>query len=109
MQCILPPSTLFSAMSTACRQRLLRDYKALKAEPPFGVTVKPEDENILSWHAVIVGPEDTLWEGAVLKLHLEFTEEYPTKPPKVTFVSKVFHPNVYDNGEICLDILQNQW
>ena len=38
----------------------------------------------------------------------EFTEEYPNKPPTVKFVSKMFHPNVYADGGICLDILQNR-
>jgi len=42
-------------------------------------------------------------------LKLEFSEEYPNKPPKVSFVSAMFHPNVYNDGSICLDILQNQW
>jgi len=42
-------------------------------------------------------------------LVLEFTEEYPNKPPKVKFVTKVFHPNVYKDGSICLDILKNKW
>jgi ubiquitin-conjugating enzyme E2 A len=40
---------------------------------------------------------------------MEFTEEYPNKPPNVRFVSKMFHPNVYADGGICLDILQNRW
>uniref|UniRef100_A0A4W4FQB7 UBC core domain-containing protein n=1 Tax=Electrophorus electricus TaxID=8005 RepID=A0A4W4FQB7_ELEEL len=43
------------------------------------------------------------------KLTIEFTEEYPNKPPTVRFVSKMFHPNVYADGSICLDILQNRW
>jgi ubiquitin-conjugating enzyme E2 A len=47
--------------------------------------------------------------GGTFKLELQFSEEYPNKPPSVKFVSKLFHPNVYANGAICLDILQNQW
>ena len=39
----------------------------------------------------------------------EFTEEYPNKPPTVRFISRMFHPNVYADGGICLDILQNRW
>ena len=40
---------------------------------------------------------------------MDFTEEYPNKPPKVKFATRLFHPNVYADGNICLDILQNQW
>jgi len=54
-------------------------------------------------------PDDTDWEGGTFKLTMEFTEEYPNKPPKVTWVSTMFHPNIYANGSICLDILQNKW
>ncbi len=61
------------------------------------------------WQAVIFGPEDTPWEGGTFQLMLEFNEEYPNKPPKVRFVTKMFHPNIYNDGQICLDILQNQW
>ncbi|KAI4996370.1 hypothetical protein ZWY2020_051155 [Hordeum vulgare] len=43
------------------------------------------------------------------KLALQFTEDYPNKPPTVRFVSRMFHPNIYADGSICLDILQNQW
>ena len=40
---------------------------------------------------------------------LTFDESYPNKPPTVKFLSRMFHPNVYANGELCLDILQNRW
>ena len=55
------------------------------------------------------GPEDTPWEGGTFKLTLQFTEEYPNKAPTVKFATKMFHPNIYADGSICLDILQNQW
>lgn len=58
---------------------------------------------------MIFGPHDTPFEDGTFKLTIEFTEEYPNKPPTVRFVSKMFHPNVYADGGICLDILQNRW
>ena len=67
------------------------------------------DTNIMLWQAVIFGPDETPWEGGTFKLMLEFTEDYPNKAPHVRFVTKMFHPNIYVNGEICLDILQNKW
>uniref|UniRef100_A0A0E0D825 UBC core domain-containing protein n=1 Tax=Oryza meridionalis TaxID=40149 RepID=A0A0E0D825_9ORYZ len=47
--------------------------------------------------------------AGTFKLTLQFTEDYPNKPPVVRFVSRMFHPNIYADGSICLDILQNQW
>ena len=58
---------------------------------------------------MIFGPEDTIWEGGCFNLILEFPQDYPNKPPKVKFLTKLFHPNMYADGGICLDILKTTW
>ena len=74
-----------------------------------GITATPDEDSLFRWKAVIFGPDDTEWEGGVFRLILEFSEDYPNKPPKVKFLTKMFHPNIYNDGSICLDILQNMW
>ena len=95
-------------MSTPSRRRLVRDLKRLQQDAPHGVIATPMDNNIMLWNALIFGPDDTPFENGTFKLVLEFSEEYPNKPPKVKFLSKMYHPNVYADGSICLDILQNR-
>ncbi|CAD6196725.1 unnamed protein product [Caenorhabditis auriculariae] len=96
-------------MTTPSRRRLMRDFKKLQEDPPAGVSGAPTQDNILTWEAIIFGPQETPFEDGTFKLSLEFTEEYPNKPPTVKFISRMFHPNVYADGSICLDILQNRW
>merc|ERR1712142_476082 len=96
-------------MSTAARRRLMRDFKRLQEDPPAGVSGAPGENNIMLWNAVIFGPHETPFEDGTFKLTMEFSEEYPNKPPVVKFLSKMFHPNIYADGGICLDILQNRW
>ena len=94
-------------MSTTARRKLMRDIKRMRSEPPEGTMLddEPLNGNIFTWHAALFGPDDTLWDGLVAKLSFEFTEEYPSKPPKCKFTPPLFHPNVYPSGTICLSIL----
>lgn len=96
-------------MSSLTRRRLVNDLKRIELEDSHGIFASPLKENILYWEAVIFGPDDTNWEGGCFKLVLEFSEEYPTKPPSVKFLTNMYHPNIYSDGKICLDILTNQW
>ena len=97
-------------MSTPARRRLLTDFRKLQNDPPTsGISAAPHEDNIMIWQAVIFGPNDSPWEGGVFKLTMEFSEDYPNKAPTVLFLTRLFHPNIYNDGKICLDILQNQW
>lgn len=67
------------------------------------------DKNIFNWRAYLKGPKDTPYEGGLFELDIQFSTSYPFKPPKATFKTKIFHPNIAKNGEICVDILQAEW
>jgi ubiquitin-conjugating enzyme E2 D/E len=58
---------------------------------------------------MIMGPGESPYQGGVFFLDIVFPPDYPFKPPKCTFKTKVYHPNINANGGICLDILKNQW
>mmetsp|Transcript_6665 Transcript_6665/g.6227 ORF Transcript_6665/g.6227 Transcript_6665/m.6227 type:complete len:144 (-) Transcript_6665:71-502(-) len=96
-------------MASKARRRLITDYKKMMKLDNFSIHAEPDENNMLEWYAVILGPDDTDWEGGLFKLSLEFTEEYPNKPPSVKFNTPMYHPNIYNNGKICLDILQKEW
>lgn len=66
-----------------------------------------DDSDIHHWELMIMGPPDTVYEGGFFKAHLLFPKEYPLMPPKMTFVSEIWHPNVYANGEVCISILHD--
>ena len=79
-------------MSTAARRRLMRDFKRLQEDPPTGVSGAPGENNIMVWNAVIFGPHETPFEDGTFKLTMEFSEEYPNKPPLSNFYPKFSIP-----------------
>lgn len=96
--------------SSVARLRLMTDLKLSRQEPPEGCSASPlSEENLFVWGATIFGPPETPWEGGVYALRLTFTEAYPEKPPRVRFTCEMFHPNVYTDGTLCLDIIQDKW
>jgi ubiquitin-conjugating enzyme E2 D/E len=91
-------------------RRIQRELDDLRVNPLECCTAGPVSESDLyTWTATLVGPKDSPYEGGVFELGLLFPTDYPFKPPKVYFKTKVFHPNINAQGGICLDILKDQW
>lgn len=66
-----------------------------------------DDSNVYDWEILIMGPDGTLFEGGFFKARLVFPKDFPNKPPKMTFQSEMWHPNIYENGEVCISILHD--
>lgn len=91
-------------------RRITKELKDLQQDPPAGCSAGPQtDTDIYNWTATILGPDDTPYAGGVFNLAIQFPVDYPFKPPKVAFTTKVYHPNINTQGGICLDILKDQW
>ena len=90
--------------------RLLKEYRELcdptKSDPDIELALEDEAD-IFVWSAQLRGPADSPYEDGLFKLHIKCPPNYPLAPPKVSFVTPIFHPNVlFKTGEICLDILK---
>jgi ubiquitin-conjugating enzyme E2 D/E len=91
-------------------KRITKELKELMEEPLLVCTAGPVDNgNMLSWQATITGPEESPYEGGIFFVSINFPADYPFKPPKLRFITKIYHCNISGDGEICLDILKEQW
>jgi ubiquitin-conjugating enzyme E2 D/E len=82
----------------------------LQKDPPTSCSAGPRsDDDIFHWDATIIGPSESPYQGGLFFVAIHFPPDYPFKPPKVNFKTKVYHPNVNSQGSICLDILKEQW
>uniref|UniRef100_A0A1I8H1R5 E2 ubiquitin-conjugating enzyme n=1 Tax=Macrostomum lignano TaxID=282301 RepID=A0A1I8H1R5_9PLAT len=93
----------------SARNRIFRELRTMQSEPLPNVAAGPIDEDLLTWRGVIVGPAGTPYENGQFDLRIQFPSDYPFKPPKLQFLTQIYHPNINSRGLICLDILQKQW
>ena len=107
----------------------MQDFIRIQEDPVEGVSGAPIENNIMIWNGVIFGPRETPFEDGTFKLkvwqvihnwsqqqflicicnlQMEFCENYPLRPPRIKFLSRMFHPNINAHGEVFLDILKNK-
>ncbi|XP_028854187.1 ubiquitin-conjugating enzyme E2 C isoform X2 [Denticeps clupeoides] len=98
-----------SAPKGSVSKRLQQELMTLMMSGDKGISAFPESDNLFKWIGTIDGAKGTVYEGLRYKLSFEFPSGYPYKAPRVAFITPCFHPNVDENGFICLDILKEKW
>ncbi|KAH0462086.1 hypothetical protein IEQ34_009661 [Dendrobium chrysotoxum] len=90
-------------------KQLSKELKNLNDSPPEGITVVVNDDDFSSIFADIKGPAGTPYENGIFRMKLLLSNDFPQSPPKGYFITKIFHPNIATNGEICVNTLKKDW
>ncbi|EME29123.1 Ubiquitin-conjugating enzyme E2 N [Galdieria sulphuraria] len=90
-------------------RRIIKETEKLLQDPVPGISAVPHEDNARYFNVIIQGPDSSPYEGGTFKLELFLPDDYPMAPPKVRFLTKIFHPNIDRLGRICLDILKDKW
>ncbi|KAK8955834.1 Ubiquitin-conjugating enzyme E2 22 [Platanthera guangdongensis] len=90
-------------------KQLSKELKNLNDSPAEGINVVVNDDDFSSIFADIKGPVGTPYENGIFRMKLILSSDFPQSPPKGYFVTKIFHPNIATNGEICVNTLKKDW
>lgn len=91
-------------------KRIKKELTRLQENPIVGISAcLNKAGDYAHWNATIAGPEDSPYEGGIFNLKITFPPTYPLKPPTILFKTKIYHCNINESGNICLDILKGQW
>ena len=91
-------------------KRINKEFEDLTKNSPIDGIVVTSSNVFSEWDVAMKGPSGTPYEGGVFQIKIKFPDNYPFKPPKASFVTKMYHPNIKkDSGEICKDIYEEGW
>ncbi|PRP74093.1 hypothetical protein PROFUN_08717 [Planoprotostelium fungivorum] len=90
-------------------KRITKELAEISLDPPSNCSACPKGDNLFEWVSTIMGPSGSPYEGGIFFLDVNFPKDYPFKPPKVVFRTRIYHCNINSGGAICLDILKDNW
>ncbi|KAJ1729686.1 Ubiquitin-conjugating enzyme E2 T, partial [Coemansia biformis] len=85
----------------------MKEAKMLQSELPAGIVCIPREECLDRYHAQIDGPPSTPYERGRFSVDVSLSSCYPMEPPSMRFETRIYHPNIDDHGNICLDVLKS--
>lgn len=94
---------------------VLRHLSVLQQEKLDGVHFVAHGEDLVEIsdniyvQAVIDGPADTPYYGGTYRVKICIGPEFPASPPRAVFLTKIFHPNISANGDVCVNTLKRDW
>lgn len=89
------------------KEILRKQFIELSKDSDSGFSVGLVDENIFKWQVIFTGTEGTLYEGGFFKAILTFPNDFPQSPPEMKFITEMWHPNIYEDGKVCISILHS--
>eukprot|EP00750_Incisomonas_marina_P025836 INCI5714.1.p2 GENE.INCI5714.1~~INCI5714.1.p2 ORF type:complete len:272 (-),score=64.64 INCI5714.1:1322-2137(-) len=97
------------AQNSPSAARIQTELIEIMRDPPSNCSATLKGDDIFEWVAQIMGPSGSAYENGLFFLDISFPAQYPFKPPKVTFKTRIYHCNVNSSGAICLDVLKDEW
>lgn len=93
---------------TALR-RICKELSDINEKPIEGISVDPNEDNYFEWNCILRGAVEGPYKGGTFRFKLTLPPSFPFKAPSVVFQTKIYHPGVNDEGQICVPILRDEW
>ncbi|KAF9978872.1 hypothetical protein BGZ73_008873 [Actinomortierella ambigua] len=98
-----------SKISPAAIRKVTRELYSIHNDPPEGIRLILNEDSIDDIQAWILGPEGTPYEGGCFRVRIQLVPDFPNSPPICNFLTKIFHPNVSAQGDVCVSTLKKDW
>ncbi|KAJ9108295.1 hypothetical protein QFC20_003455 [Naganishia adeliensis] len=95
-------------MSATSVRRIQKELADFQKDPIANVHVVPNDADFTEWNLVMTGPPGTPYKGGTFKINVKFGDQYPFKAPTFIFKTRIYHPNVDSEGNICIGMLKTE-